>query len=427
MTSDDQPAISGQQRPRLAWFSPLPPVRSGIAAYSAELLPRLSDSFAIDSYPEHAAHDFVWRMRRAPYDLVVYQLGNAMCHDYMWAYLARYPGLVVLHDAKLHHARARQLLQKQRADDYRREFRWDHPEANADFVEYAIQGLGGPIYYFWSMLRPVVRTARRVAVHSSPVADELAASFPGTRIDVIRMGVAALTASREGRAAVRKAWKLPDDAFVFAAFGKVTPEKRVGAIVRALGALNDERRAAYLLLVGDTSGYPSLQAEIAASGVADRVRVTGYAADDAIADDLAAADACLCLRWPTAQESSASWLRCLAAGRPTVISDLAHLADVPAEVALRVDLIDEERTLLAAMRQLLDDPPARERIARAGHAFWAERHTLDAMADDYKRVLPEAIASAQPEVTDLPTHFTADYSGLAKEIVRKFGVDVDLF
>ena len=140
---------------RLAWFSPLPPVRSGVAAYSAELLPHLRGAFVIDSYPETAAHDFVWRHRRTPYDLIVYQLGNARCHDYQWAYMARYPGLVVLHDAKLHHARARQLLQRQRVDDYRREFRYDDPTANPDFAEYAALGLGGPIYYFWPMRRVV--------------------------------------------------------------------------------------------------------------------------------------------------------------------------------------------------------------------------------------------------------------------------------
>src|SRR5579872_769521 len=133
---------------RVAWFSPVPPVRSGIAAYTAELLPHVAADHRIDLFDEAHAHDFVWRARREPYDLVVYQLGNAPCHDYMWAYLAAYPGLVVLHDAKLHHARARQLLQGGRADDYRREFAFDHPDARADFAEYAIAGLGGSIYYF---------------------------------------------------------------------------------------------------------------------------------------------------------------------------------------------------------------------------------------------------------------------------------------
>src|SRR5688572_23581600 len=104
--------------PRIAWFTPLPPVRSGISAYSAELLPLLGESgqYSIEVFvdlgppwapvplplspgvgiPVFSAHDFLWKAARAPYDLVVYQLGNAACHDYMWPYLLRYPGLTVV-------------------------------------------------------------------------------------------------------------------------------------------------------------------------------------------------------------------------------------------------------------------------------------------------------------------------------------------
>ena len=124
---------------RLAWFTPLPPERSGISAYSAELLPALAGRFAIDVYADlpsafrpagvavFDAYDFVWKHQRQPYDLTVYQLGNATCHDYMWPYLFRFPGLVVLHDGQLHFARARLLLQQKRYSDYRAEFKFNHP------------------------------------------------------------------------------------------------------------------------------------------------------------------------------------------------------------------------------------------------------------------------------------------------------------
>ena len=65
------------------------------------------------------------------------------------------------------------------------------------------------------------------------------------------------------------------------------------------------------------------------AGLADRVTVTGYVDDDALPEYLAAVDVCLNLRWPTGRETSAAWLRCLAAGKPTIITDLAHTADVP--------------------------------------------------------------------------------------------------
>jgi DNA-binding transcriptional LysR family regulator len=87
---------------RLAWFSPFAPVRSGIAACSADLVAALADEHQIDCFvdeplaggacaghPLLSAHDFVWRHRRAPYDLVVYQLGNSSHHNYQWPYVFR--------------------------------------------------------------------------------------------------------------------------------------------------------------------------------------------------------------------------------------------------------------------------------------------------------------------------------------------------
>ena len=277
---------------RVAWFSPRPPVRSGIAAYSAEILPILQQSFEMDWYGESDAHDFVWKHRRQPYDLTVYHLGNARCHDYMWAYLVRYPGLLVLHDARLHHARARHLLAEKRADDYRREFHFDHPDAPPAAAEYAVEGLSGSLYYFWSMLRVPVTAARLVAVHNPRVATDLTDDFPDVAIESIRMGVRASTPGADARSRVRGTWKLPAGATVFAAFGKVTAEKRIQVMLDAFAALIHDRFDVYLLLVGDIDEYTTLDSDLERLRITDRVRVTGYVADNEIDDYLAAADAC---------------------------------------------------------------------------------------------------------------------------------------
>jgi glycosyltransferase involved in cell wall biosynthesis len=432
---------------RLAWFSPLPPIRSGIADYSAEIVPRLHVDRAVDCFVDQptampavfSAHDFVWKHRRQPYDLVVYQLGNAACHDYMWAYLARYPGLAVLHDARLHHARARRLLETKRFDDYRAEFRYDHPGVRRDVVEYAVEGLGGPIYYFWRMLGVVMRTARMVAVHNARVAAELVDEYPGVPIDTVRMGVAPAPPSAGSRERIRVELGVPPDAILFAAFGRVTAEKRIAAIVRAMATLTAEGCPAHLLIIGDRGDnrYADAGQFDLARG---RLHAAGHVPHDAIGDYLSAADACLCLRWPTAQETSASWLRCLAAARPTVISDLAHLVDIPTidprtwkpndpsrrPVAIAIDLLDEDRALLHAMRRLAADAPLRDELAGAGLAFWAAHHTLDAMAGDYRRLLDEAAGRPAPIVSDLPPHFTNDYTGLTRAIAGQFGVEIDI-
>src|SRR5438874_5550016 len=100
---------------RVAWFSPVPPVRTGIAGRSAELIDALRQrGVSIDVYVEStslrshtaaasshqgaplqnldaiSAHDFVWRHRQQPYDLTVFQFGNSSHHDYLWPYALRY-------------------------------------------------------------------------------------------------------------------------------------------------------------------------------------------------------------------------------------------------------------------------------------------------------------------------------------------------
>ena len=420
MTHDPRPTT------RLAWFSPFRPSRSGVAAYSAELLSRLGGEFIIDPYPEPSAHDFVYRMQRTPYDLVVYQMGNSRAHDYIWGYLVRYPGLVVLHDARLHHARARLLLAQRRFDDYREEFVFNQPQVAVGAAEYAIEGLRGSIYYFWPMRRVIMQTARVVAVHNRWVAGELATQYPDASITTIRMGVPELRPAPDARARLRQSLALHPASVVFAAFGKVTAEKRTETILRALGTLATNGLDVHLLLVGDTSDYPALAVQADALRVRSRVHDVGHVDDAAVADYLAVSDACLCLRWPTAQETSASWLRCLAARRATVISDLAHLADVPADVTLRVDLLDEDDSLLTAMSRLATDSRLRSAIADAGHAYWSEHHALDRMADDYRALLRTAAGCATPSSGTLPRHFTEDYSEPTRRIAERFGVSIDL-
>jgi len=165
---------------RLAWFSPWPPQRSGVAGRSAELVPLLAArGHAIDVFVDAkrrrldpvadappaaggvrvlSAHDFIWRRRKYPYDLPVYQIGNSHLHRFIWAYLLKYPGLAVLHDGRVHHARAEALVPHARTPDYRAEFAWNHPDVPPAAAEFAALGLDGILYYQWPMLRGVVES-----------------------------------------------------------------------------------------------------------------------------------------------------------------------------------------------------------------------------------------------------------------------------
>jgi glycosyltransferase involved in cell wall biosynthesis len=492
----------------LAWFSPIPPVKSGIAGRSAELVAALRRrGHVIDIYvdppslsrvaetarasagqaasTEHvsSAHDFLWRHRRQPYDLTVFQFGNSSHHDYAWAYALQHPGLVVLHDTHLHHARAAFLLRERRVADYRAEFRWNHPGINADVAELAVAGFDSTLYYDYPMVRSLVASARMVAVHGEGARAELIESLPSPardRIVSIRLGEGeTLTPDRErdARRRLRARYGIADDAVVFGCFGGLTPEKRIPQILAALRAILPHAPTARLLLGGAPASHFDVAAAIAAHGLAERVTLTGYLESDAaLTDHLAACDVSLNLRWPTARETSGPWLRALAAGRATVITDLVHLADVPSldprtwtvqevggwrsevgtkateerasvgstqpptsslqppasnlqspasslqpPICVAIDILDEDHSLRLAMRRLASDAALRERLGRAARAWWALHHSIDAMVEDYERIMRDAAARSAPDV-DLPAHMRNAGDRKLRALIEPFGL-----
>lgn len=100
-------------RPRLAFVSPLPPEATGIADYSAELLPYLAlhyDITLVASQPVVEAplaqrfpvlEPSAFRAAFATFDRVLYQVGNSPYHVFQFELLRDCPGTVVLHDIYL--------------------------------------------------------------------------------------------------------------------------------------------------------------------------------------------------------------------------------------------------------------------------------------------------------------------------------------
>jgi glycosyltransferase involved in cell wall biosynthesis len=221
------------------------------------------------------------------------------------------------------------------------------------------------------------------------------------------------------RDAIRARHGIPADALVIAAFGGVTPEKRIASILRAVADLGAKALLPHVLLVGEEAEHYDVRADAARAGISDRVHITGYVTDEELPSHLAAADVCACLRWPTNRETSASWLRCLAAGKATIITDLAQHVDLP-EIALRIDVLEEEQALPQALERLLRDHLYRDELGRAARAYWETHHQLHHMADGYERALTIAASLPNPRVT-LPPHITNDGS----DVLRRIASDTD--
>jgi glycosyltransferase involved in cell wall biosynthesis len=432
----------------------MPPVPTGPALDSATVIAALRDDHQIDVYVDepvvslapgtHSAHDFVWRHQRAPYDLTVYALGNSSHHDYEWPYLFRYPGLTVLHDAHLHHARAAALLRTFRAAHYRTELAWNHPESARDVAELAVKGFDNHLHYFWPMTRLVARASRVVAVHAAAIAERLREESPGARIETIRLGHGRLVTSDERarlRSRARAQYQIPSDALVFGCYGGLSPEKRLPQILAAFASTRAFVPAAHLLLAGSTARHYDLAADIARHGLGDRTTITGYLPEEEdLTACIAAADVVLNLRWPTAREISGPWLRALAVGQPTIIIDLAHLRDVPtldprtwqvhvtpetdetaSPCAVAIDILDEDHSLRLAMRRLGTDGALRTSLGASGQRYWRTHHAVELMVEDYRDLIARAIESAVPR-PPLPAHLLTDGRAALERLIEPFGI-----
>ena len=200
---------------------------------------------------------FVWRAVRGQYNLTVYQLGNSHLHEFIWPYLFRWPGLAVLHDARLHHARAAAHLLRKGAARYRNEFAWNHPDVAPDAAELGVSGFDGSYYYMWPMVRDVVMVSRTTAVHSLGAATELQSACPGEPVEYLTLGEGReIPFSEPERQSARAALGFAPDTVAFGVFGGLTVEKRVPQIIRAFRACLGARPSSRLLLAGNV--HPSL-------------------------------------------------------------------------------------------------------------------------------------------------------------------------
>ena len=427
---------------RLAWFSPVQPDRSGIAQHSADLLPALARDRVIDLFTTTAAtapiagaaglfpaRDFLQKQSAKPYDLIVYHLGGATCHDDVWPCLLRHPGLVVLHDDNLHEARARMLLAQGRAGDYRAEFAYNHPGAPASVADLGVSGLLGALVRLWPMRQVVLDSARALLVHNAWLAARIREEAPALGVDTVEPGVPDAPHDPDGRAAVRRRYGVPADAVVFAAGDDLTPARRISRILRALAALPAGAPSWRLMLQGEPTAADALLADARALGVERNLHVTGRISADEMPAHIAAADVGVNLRWPPARTISADWLHWLAAGKPTIVTDLVHASDVPAldprdwtvvgrpaardaagnptdPVAVAIDILDEDHSLALAVARLAADYALRAELGRAARSLRAARFTLDRMAAGYRQAIGNACRATYDEArrAHLPAH-----------------------
>ncbi len=424
---------------RLALLTPLPPARSGIADYSIDLARLLSPVHSIDLFHDgeqtevtdlppsctvRPAREFLARHSAVPYDLAVYQMGNGPAHDFLYDLFPRVPGLLVLHDLVLHHARARMFLEAPAVRAYRAhpasaelraqaqatlaaleaEIAYSHPEAARRLLPVHLGTIGRLLPYAYPLFRLPVEAARVVAVHNDFMREAIVDAVPEARVVRVPMALERVPIDPARVQSLRKQHGVKPDEIVVASFGLLTPEKGVETVARAMARAQKSCPQLRLWLVGPVPDVRSLLRLLRGLG-AGHTLVTGRVPLDELPVYMEAADVVAHLRYPTARETSAALLRILAQGRPTVISDLEHLGDVPGDAVIRADATDEEGALTRAIERLAADANARRHLGARAAAFMAEAHSTGRSREAYEQAIALALATPDPPRRSWPAHW----------------------
>ncbi|MFL6194430.1 MAG: glycosyltransferase family 4 protein [Thermoanaerobaculia bacterium] len=420
---------------RIAFYSPLPPQASGIADYSAELLPHLAAHCEIElivdegvrpeaglaeRFPVHGHKALPGLLAQGRFDAVLYQLGNNRdYHASIYKALIEHPGVLVLHEYVIHHLVRDLTLNAGDPEAYVREMRYAYGRTGEAMARRCV-ATGVPLDpWSYPLFERAVDASRGVIVHNRVTRDRVLASRPLARIAAVPHHLSLEDVPEIAVEDARAAVGIEPGTFAVATFGFLTASKRPEVLLRAFARLRREVPNARLLIVGEVSPHFDFN-RIFTPEMREGVTVTGRTALDRFLLYMRACDVAVNLRHPTAGETSGTVIRLLGLGKPLLVNDTGSFAEIPDGCCAKVDLDDtEEELLLAYLRRLALDEPLRLRMGENARRHMAAHHSLAGSARGYADFLRETIESGAKPFRVVPPLEPYPEEDLLSDLVRE--------
>jgi len=371
----------------VAFCSPLPPEKTGIATYARAVL----DGFDEIGFSDRHDLTTVWPInarglaRIAAADVAVYQIGNNVeFHGAMYGAAVEHPGVVVVHDLSLDGLIGFGLVRTKArlAESARREAFDAAPRQLLDTQD----PLAIPT------ASQVARRARAVIVHSRFARDYLRRAGCRTPIFVAPHPLVesdADVADARGRRRALRAKFTGRGEIIVGVAGDLNQSKGISELLEAIALL---RTQVHLVLVGRTSSSYDVKAEIARAGVGRQVSVVANASDGDFLSWLCSFDVLVNLRFPHRGETSGSLVRAMHAGVPTIVSGTGTYLEVPEGVVHHIPPGPPDPVELAtAIDRLASDPDLRDRMRAGAEAYARDELAPRSTAAVYEAAIDDAI------------------------------------
>lgn len=421
-------------REKLAYVSPLPPEKTGIADYSAELLFEMvkhydvtvitnQSDFEMNRLPEGLEiQNSTWFLKNSKsFSKIVYHFGNSHFHAYMFALLEKCPGVVVSHDffmsgalgwmdrfggvhgayaASLYYSHGYGALLKQKTDAH--ECGWKYP-CNKEIIDMSVG----------------------VVVHSE-YQKKLGEEFYGAGYSAEWEVVPHLRVLKEERdkASARKKLGIGMDDFVICSFGFMgvhkLNEKALGAFLQSNLANKPHCK---LVFVGAKSGdayCENIVKTIQSSGMGKRISITGFVDNEIYEEYLAAMDMAVQLRTKSRGETSGTVLDVMANKKVVVVNAHGTMDDYPDDVCVKLrDEFDEDE-LSAVLEKLYEDKAYRDAKALCGYRYIEQYHAPMLVGRMYKEAIDKIYENSRfkryGKLMDEAVHLGREYKAGDEEL-----------
>ena len=376
-------------RPRIAWYTPWPPERSGIASYSRRLLRSLGRHADVDvvvaeptqRYPTPVekgirlvhVDDIEWMSDLRCYDRHVFCMGNSHFNNHVYEALVARPGVVLAHDVRLVGFYGWRALEVDPADphghlaDRIEEMYGERVDVEAFRARLPTREEVDQQNIFMS--QEIQRHSELLVVHSRYAADILRLDRPLERRQHAPIEVLPLAVDRRPEPMRPAAERDP----LVVSLGILAEIKGLGVLLDAFAIVAERRPDARLCIAGAAlpDEFQRWRSRVRDAGLEDRVEIPGFLSANAYDDLLARAAVAVQLRLTSNGEASAAVADALGAGLPTIATAHGWASELPADALVRVPRDIAPLALANEIEALLDDDGRRSVLSSRARGYAA--------------------------------------------------------
>ena len=401
---------SPHRRLRLAFVSPLPAAQTGIADYSAELLPFLAKYYDIELVTAQKSVDkryssSLYTIRSPEWlrnnfnqiDRVIYHLGNSVFHDYMLSLIEDVPGVIVLHDFFLSGLYSYLELQNIIPGVWVEALY--HSHGYRAIKQRYLENNSAQVIFEYPANLKILQYSRGVIVHSE-YSRKLAQYWYGEKFSHEWKVIPHLRAPLDGnREEARRSLGIGPKDFLICSFGILAPTKLNDRLITAWNAstLRHDQRV-FLIFVGDARNFygQELQDFIHKNNFGNHIRITDRIGQRVYKNYLMAADLAVQLRSLSRGETSGSILDCMNNGLPVITNANGSFAELSSDAVWVLPDQFNDSELIKALETLYHDEKRRRELGKRAREIISFHHAPVDCAEKYAQGIEYFYSASSP-------------------------------